>query len=227
MELLLPSVPKELLTPPPQKKLKVVLAGETCVGKSSYFERVNRRYANPRCRESRPTVAMAFTNVLVRSNGTVVGDACNFDDDTDGRMVGLWDTAGQERFESLLPMYMRGADLVIVMHEGTERSMNRAKKIIATVADEVPNALVYMIQNKSDACAFQKEFLAEVQDSIIGWSHTSALSGENIESSFFDAVRCHDIARAAKCVVTELVPSEKKDGFCVTANVPFWQRGWC
>lgn len=233
MDGLLPAVPKELLNAPRQRKLKIVLTGETNVGKSSYFERIRKRYVNPRFGGATPTVGMAYTNVLIKPNGDVTGDACYHGfEDAGERMCGLWDTAGQEKFESILPMYLRGADLVFVMHEGTERSKQRVLRILDMLDREIPDALVYMIHNKSDvpSSEFDTEFLEQIRPRIIGWAHTSALADRNIEESFFDAVTCYDRYRA-----NHPLPEPKSTGFSIAAlpegaddGTSRWGwRGWC
>lgn len=39
-----------------------------------------------------------------------------------GYKLQLWDTAGQERFRSLVPMYIRGSDMIIAVYKATNNS---------------------------------------------------------------------------------------------------------
>jgi small GTP-binding protein len=234
MDLLLPAVPKDLLNAKPPKKLKVVLVGETNVGKSSYFERIRNRYINPRkAGSATPTIGMAYSNVLIKPNGSVMGDASypGFEDIGE-QIVGLWDTAGQEKFHSMLPLYLRGSDLIILMHEGNTRSKDRFLRLLDMLDEEIPNALVYMIQNKSDvpSSEFDQKFLDQVRERIIGWAHTSALAGSNIEESFVDAVNCYDRYRANNPLPESeygfkglnIKPTTLGEGSEMS-----WWRGWC
>lgn len=221
---MLPAVPKQLMR---AKKLKVVLVGDTNVGKSSYFHRIRSCYT---LGGIIPTVGMAYTNVLVRPlDGTAQGDACeSVPEDLDEQMCGLWDTAGQEKFQSLLPMYLRGSDLVILVHEGTERSKKRFLDLLDMFDNEIPKAAVYMVQNKADVCAFDEAFLNKVQHRIVGWSHTSALSAKNVESSFVDAVACCNRYRANN--ISEKKQQQQhddKDLISIREPVPKQQRWWC
>jgi len=91
---------------------KLVLLGETSVGKSSLVIRFVKGQFHE-YQES--TIGAAFLTQTV-----VVGDyTVKFE---------IWDTAGQERYHSLAPMYYRGAAAAIVVYDITSTSsFNRAK----------------------------------------------------------------------------------------------------
>lgn len=78
------------------KKIKTVLLGSSGVGKTCIVQRMIYSTFNT---NSSPTIGAAFSLYTVESN----------------IKLELWDTAGQERFHSLLPMYARGAQMVIVV----------------------------------------------------------------------------------------------------------------
>jgi GTPase SAR1 family protein len=175
------------------QRLKFVLAGSPMVGKSSYFLRVTGRHLVGPLNIVPNTVGMAYSNVYVTKEGIVVGDP---DRSAYGRddikfSVGLWDTAGQEHYRSLLPMYFRGAHVIFVVHEGTGRSKDDVRELIKVIKRDTPEAKIYMIQNKSDACEFDMEFLDEVRKDLIGWAHVSALSNNGVHASFHDACEAY------------------------------------
>merc|ERR1719499_2685827 len=91
---------------------KLVLLGETSVGKSSLVIRFVKGQFHE-YQES--TIGAAFLTQTV-----VVGDyTVKFE---------IWDTAGQERYHSLAPMYYRGAAAAIVVYDITSApSFARAK----------------------------------------------------------------------------------------------------
>jgi small GTP-binding protein len=78
------------------KKVKLVLLGNSAAGKTCIVQRM--RY-NTFDINSTSTIGAAYTIYNVETN----------------IRVEIWDTAGQERFHSLLPMYARYAEIIIVV----------------------------------------------------------------------------------------------------------------
>lgn len=78
---------------------KVAFIGDATVGKSSLVERI----ARGRFSDQQPcTIGAAFVSLK-----------------REGRVVHIWDTAGQERFNSLVPMYLSGASVVVIVFDVT------------------------------------------------------------------------------------------------------------
>ena len=62
----------------------------------------------------------------------------------------IWDTAGQERYRSLIPNYLRGASVVIVVYDVTDRkSFDHVKEWI-DVVDDRDSVMIYLVGNKID-----------------------------------------------------------------------------
>jgi len=78
------------------KKVKLVLLGNSAAGKTCMVQRMIYSTFNI---NASPTIGAAYTIFTVESN----------------IKIEMWDTAGQERFHSLLPMYARGAEIIIVV----------------------------------------------------------------------------------------------------------------
>ena len=78
------------------KKIKLVLLGNSGAGKTCMVQRMIYSTFNV---HSSPTIGAAYSIYSVESN----------------IKIEMWDTAGQERFHSLLPMYARGAEIIIVV----------------------------------------------------------------------------------------------------------------
>ena len=78
------------------KKVKLVLIGNSAAGKTCMVQRMIYSTFNI---NASPTIGAAYTIYTVESN----------------IKIEMWDTAGQERFHSLLPMYARGAEIIIVV----------------------------------------------------------------------------------------------------------------
>ena len=79
-----------------QYKLKMVILGDSGVGKSCLLTRyVNNLYSE------------FFTSTIGAAFMTK-----NIDDKF---RIDIWDTAGQERYRSLIPMYLKGAHIMLII----------------------------------------------------------------------------------------------------------------
>jgi len=135
-------------SPPP---VKVVLLGQTCVGKSSLVLRfVQDRFfpntegtigaafltktltleesdsnSNPSSTSTNGTNSNATTSTPSSNNSTSNGNgktpSTNTSENVSMVKFEIWDTAGQERYHSLAPMYYRGAQAAIVVYDITSR----------------------------------------------------------------------------------------------------------
>lgn len=120
---------------PAQKKFKVVLLGESGVGKSSL---VLRLVKDEWMSSQHSTVGASFFRHAVNVNGQPV----NFD---------IWDTAGQERYKSLASMYYRGAAAALVVYDITNMdSFERARYWIQQLIANSPETIVVLVGNKID-----------------------------------------------------------------------------
>jgi small GTP-binding protein len=80
----------------PVKKVKLVILGNSGSGKTCMVQR------------------MIYNTFNINSTSTIGAAYSIYNVETNIR-VEMWDTAGQERFHSLLPMYARGAEIIIVV----------------------------------------------------------------------------------------------------------------
>lgn len=155
------------------RKYKVVLLGETGVGKSSLALRLIRNEWNEylSC-----TVGASFFRYTSQVGETTL----SFD---------IWDTAGQERYKSLAALYYRGAAAALVVYDITSReSFERAQYWIREVADHSPETLITLVGNKCDLEAGRKvnaeearQYAAE-QDLL--FLETSAKDGSGVSQAF-------------------------------------------
>lgn len=79
---------------------KVILLGNSGVGKTSIFTRLTTNKFNTY--DNVATIGGQFVSLVI-----------------DDKKLNLWDTAGQERFRSLIPFYIRGAQIVMIVIEAT------------------------------------------------------------------------------------------------------------
>lgn len=116
--------------------LKVVLLGDTSVGKTSIVNIVQSGEFVP---DQTSTVGACFHIKRITVNGTVV-------------KMHIWDTAGQERFRSLAPMYYRDAQYAVLVYSITSSesfdAIDRWYNGLKTDCAEMPG--VILVGNKTD-----------------------------------------------------------------------------
>ena len=155
--------------------LKVVLLGDSSVGKSS----LATRYVVGKFQKSNATIGAAFMTKNIRI------------DDNKDITLELWDTAGQERYRSLTPMYYRGTDVAIIVYDITSPiSLSHAEDWIEELQSYVDterrsDLRIILAANKSDLIEEEykqpKELRAtKFNDFVV----VSAKTGEGIDILF-------------------------------------------
>lgn len=103
MELQIEEIPKNSVEP--TYNLKVVIVGDSGVGKSNIIN----RYCNDQFnQDGKATVGVELETKFFKIQKEVLN-------------VSIWDTAGQERFKSITNAYYRGAHGVIVVFDLTRK----------------------------------------------------------------------------------------------------------
>jgi len=161
-------------TQPKTYQFKLVLLGDSAVGKSSLVLRfVKKQFFE--YQES--TIGAAFLTQTVAVNDYVV----KFE---------IWDTAGQERYHSLAPMYYRGASCAIVVYDITNRqTFLRAKSWVKELQRQGnPNIVIALAGNKLDLAENRKVDIKEAEayadDNGIFFMETSAKTDHNVTDLF-------------------------------------------
>ncbi|KAH7931345.1 ras-domain-containing protein [Leucogyrophana mollusca] len=116
---------------------KIVVMGNTGVGKTSLLHRYTQNKFDPRNTTS--TTGAFFVTKKVYVDGLKV-------------RLQLWDTAGQERFRSMAPMYYRGANAALLLYDITNAStfedvrgwLEELKKNCP------PELIIYIVGSKAD-----------------------------------------------------------------------------
>lgn len=190
-------------------KNKVVLVGAPGVGKTSFFRCATRRFAvvdGKRVQVYQPTIGAVYEQIqtYVDDTGSVVRATTDpRHEGVKGIVFALWDTAGAERYRSLLPMYLRGAVTVVVMHEASASSVARAKQDIADARAVSPDAKIFVVQSKSDmGLPFDYAFVRDVEAD--GWGYVCTIS-DNLDSVD------HTFLAIAKMTAEAAVPETAED----------------
>lgn len=130
--------------------IKVTLLGAERVGKSSMVAAlVNGSPANTRRYEA--TIGASFKEKEI------------FVDD-ESVALRIWDTAGQERFFSLMPMYYRGAAIIVLVFDITDQpSFKHLDRLLAQKKLYAPSAPIILVGTKSDLESERKVSTEEAQ----------------------------------------------------------------
>lgn len=118
---------------------EVILLGATHVGKTTLFRKWKDIKEDL---DVQPTIGIDFGCRNIRLSGE------------DGEIIvrlKLWDTAGQERFRSIVSKYFRVAQAVVVVYDTTSReSLEDARKWFEDSKKIIPDALYFLVGNKTD-----------------------------------------------------------------------------
>ncbi|KAI5688626.1 ADPribosylation factor family [Leishmania braziliensis] len=156
------------------RKFKLVLLGESGVGKSSVVQRLMRNAFSAR---PHSTVGASFFRYTC---SVADGTAVHFD---------IWDTAGQERFRSLAAMYYRGAAAALVVFDIVSAdTYERAKHWARELHINSPETLVMLVGNKKDLESERQVPVEEAQQCAAEmgamYHETSARSGDGVQEAF-------------------------------------------
>ncbi|KAJ7491159.1 ras family-domain-containing protein [Mycena latifolia] len=153
---------------------KVVLIGDSGVGKSNLLSRFTRNEFNL---ESKSTIGVEFATRSI---------------DVDGKTVKaqIWDTAGQERYRAITSAYYRGAVGALLVYDiakhATYVNVTRWLKELRDHADS--NIVIMLVGNKSDLKHLRAvptdEAKAFSTENGLSFIETSALDASNVEGAF-------------------------------------------
>ncbi|MFX1569874.1 MAG: Rab family GTPase [Promethearchaeota archaeon] len=154
--------------------LKIIVVGEPAVGKTSLVKKF---------------ITGQFTKDYRSSIGTnIFTKNIKLENDINIK-IQLWDIAGQERWINMRPSYYMGAKGIIIVGDLTR--MNTFSQIekfwIPDVKQYCNRAPVILLANKNDLGSelSEKEINSlEKRTNFISIIHTSAKTGENVESAF-------------------------------------------
>jgi len=153
---------------------KVVLIGDSGVGKSNLLSRFTRNEFNL---ESKSTIGVEFaTRSIQVDNKTIKAQ--------------IWDTAGQERYRAITSAYYRGAVGALLVYDIakhlTYENVTRWLKELRDHADS--NIVIMLVGNKSDLRHLRAVLTDEAKqfaaDNNLSFIETSALDASNVELAF-------------------------------------------
>ena len=161
--------------------LKVVLLGNSGVGKTSIVERFvfdKFKAANP------PTLGAMFVTRFVDIPG-----------ENNTAKLNIWDTAGQEKYHSMASTYYQEAAITLIVYDVTKKdTFEGAKSWLQEVQERLPqDTTVMLVGNKSDLVDKEEvdpKIATELaKNNNLKFSLVSAKDGMGIQDLFVNAVK--------------------------------------
>lgn len=159
------------------KTFKVILVGDTNVGKTSII----RRYTKGQfLKNSLTTVANSFSNKIININDQNIN-------------LQIWDTAGQERYRAISEIFFKNTDAIIFVYDITSKiSFDEISNFWYnyTLKDQSSDVISALAANKVDL--FDKEKVNEdegrnfAEEKNLIFYLTSAKNGTGIDNLFKD-----------------------------------------
>lgn len=163
----------------PDYLVKVVLAGDSGVGKTNILSQFVRNQFNP---VSLTTIGVEFATKTVNVNDKTV-------------KAQIWDTAGQERYRAITSTYYKGAKGAILVYDITvPNSFTNLERWIKEIRNntENPKIPILLVGNKIDL-KDERRILEEEGKNLAAkeemiFMETSALMATNVNEAFYKLI---------------------------------------
>ncbi|CAF0890753.1 unnamed protein product [Brachionus calyciflorus] len=168
---------------------KVLIIGESRVGKTSIIKRLN----NEGFSESTiSTVGLDFVNAFFNIDGVTV-------------RLQIWDTAGQERFRTITRSHFRNTKGTVLVYDISDReSFEKLEYWVDNLSNmNLDREVVYIIGNKNDLESEREISYEQGQKfasrNLVKFFETSAKNGNNLQEIFktlaFDILDSNDMSK--------------------------------
>ncbi|XP_062821122.1 ras-related protein Rab-11A-like isoform X2 [Anolis carolinensis] len=153
---------------------KIVLIGDSGVGKSNLLSRFTRNEFNL---ESKSTIGVEFATRSIQVDGKTV-------------KAQIWDTAGQERYRAITSAYYRGAVGALLTYDIAKYlTYENAERWLKELQDHADaNIVIMLVGNKSDLRHLRavptEQAKAFAEKNGLAFIETSALDSTNVETAF-------------------------------------------
>ncbi|XP_051575429.1 ras-related protein Rab-11A-like [Myxocyprinus asiaticus] len=153
---------------------KVVLIGDSGVGKSNLLSRFTRNEFNL---ESKSTIGVEFATRSIHVEGKTI-------------KAQIWDTAGQERYRAITSAYYRGSVGALLVYDIAKHlTYENAERWLKELQDHADsNIVIMLVGNKSDLRHLRAvpvdEAKAFAEKHGLSFLETSALDSSNVELAF-------------------------------------------
>ena len=160
-------------------KLKVVIVGDSGVGKSNLIKRFTSNEFNA---NSKATVGVEFLSKSYKINDKIF-------------KIEMWDTAGQERYKSITSAYYKGAKGALLVYDTTSgQSFENISKWLSEIKEKTnKETKQILIGNKidlKDSKVVSTELaLAKAKEWGMPLMETSAKDATNVKEAFHDLLK--------------------------------------
>ncbi|KAG0598432.1 hypothetical protein M758_12G072900 [Ceratodon purpureus] len=158
---------------------KVVLIGDSAVGKSNLLSRYARNEFNL---NSKATIGVEFQTQSMEIDGKEI-------------KAQIWDTAGQERFRAVTSAYYRGAVGALIVYDISRRNTfeNVGRWLDELRVHSDASVVVMLVGNKCDLDNIrevsQEEATLLAQNERMSFIETSAMDATNVTNAFQSVVK--------------------------------------
>jgi small GTP-binding protein len=159
--------------------VKITLVGACGVGKSCLINRYKYGTFEP----INSTIASAFFSINTKIDGKNI-------------KTQVWDTAGMEKYSTLIPLYLRHSDVVLLCFD--RPNIGNIDGRIKKIRETTESAEIFLVRTKVDmAFSFNTEETRNTLDELKEFSesvkcklyHTSSKEGCKINELFNDAIK--------------------------------------
>ena len=159
--------------------LKVVIIGPFKVGKTCLVRRYTEGYF---LGNAATTIGVDFA--LKRVNAYLTDQA----DSLSSICLQLWDFAGQLHYEFILPSYIQGTHMVILVFDATDiKTFDMLPRWLRTVRGHISDVPIILVSTKNDLGRTVPDTAIDEfmkKENIHQIFHTSSKTGENVENLF-------------------------------------------
>jgi len=153
---------------------KVVLIGDSGVGKSNLLSRFTRNEFNL---ETKSTIGVEFATRSIQADGKTI-------------KAQIWDTAGQERYRAITSAYYRGAVGALLVYDIAKNvTFKNVERWLSELRENSSGNIVIMLVGNKNDLKHLREVPAETAKEFserhkLLFMETSALDSSNVEQAF-------------------------------------------
>lgn len=153
---------------------KVVLIGDSGVGKSNLLSRFTRNEFNL---DSKSTIGVEFATKSIQVDAKTI-------------KAQIWDTAGQERYRAITSAYYRGAVGALLVYDISKQvSFENVERWLKELRDHAePNIVIMLVGNKSDLrhkrAVSTETAMSFAERNNLAFIETSALDATGVDEAF-------------------------------------------
>ena len=168
-------------------RYKLVLVGDICVGKTAIMNRFIKNEYNDTY-----DVYNLYNIKIIQATIGVDFSTKQIDYQENSIKLQIWDSAGQERYKALIPSYVRGAAMIFIVYDISDRNSFKNITVWISFIKSVnkDSSILVLVGNKTDLkreiSQNEAKELAKKENMI--FFEVSAKNGDNIENMFYSCI---------------------------------------